>query len=237
MHSNSGLFNQRRPSCKGQRLKMKGRWFSFKDLSRASSPRNFLVFISMEEKERASNPWDVSVQEESSHKIPKSKGARQVYQSSVCSWSGGRKDYTELTGVEKSTLGLCYGNRDSLGLVTAHVKKKFLVERRESCKDKQEHGSSQNDKAKETLGFQPPTQKAAELNPIYKVLVDLFFVNIPGKKGIKNGNTSQKCRPHQRRSVNHGKKAGKKTLNSWFTTCKWTLKDVTWFSVCSLQAS
>lgn len=149
MHSNSGLFNQRRPSCKGQRLKMKGRWFSFKDLSRASSPRNFLVFISMEEKERASNPWDVSVQEESSHKIPKSKGARQVYQSSVCSWSGGRKAYTELTGVEKSTLGLCYGNRDSLGLVTAHAKKKFLVESRESCKDKQEHGSSQNDKAKE----------------------------------------------------------------------------------------
>lgn len=121
MHSNSGLFNQRRPSCKGQRLKMKGRWFSFKDLSRASSPRNFLVFIPMEEKERASNLWDVSVQEESSHKIPKSKGARQVYQSSVCSWSGGRKAYTELTGIEKSTLGLCYGNRDSLGLVTAEV--------------------------------------------------------------------------------------------------------------------
>lgn len=57
---------------------MKERWFSFKVLSRASSPRNFLVFVSLEEKEGANNPWDVSVREESSPKIPKNKYASQV---------------------------------------------------------------------------------------------------------------------------------------------------------------
>lgn len=105
MHSNSGLFNQRMPSCKGQQLKMKGRCFSFKVLSRASFPRNCLVFVSLEEKEGARNPWDVSVGEESSHEIPKSKYARQVCQNSVWAWSGGRKAYIELTGVRKINFG------------------------------------------------------------------------------------------------------------------------------------
>lgn len=112
-------------------------------------------------------------------------------------------------------MGLCYGNRDSSGLVTARVKRRFLV-KRESCKVKQEYRSSQNEKAKETLGFQPPTQKAAELNLIYRVLIDLFFANIPSwKKGIRNGNTSQ--RPAgliKRDHINLGRKAGKKTFKS-----------------------
>lgn len=60
-------------------------------------------------------------------------------------------------------------------------------------KVKQDYGGSQNDKAKEILGFQALTQKAAELNPIYKVPIDLLFVNIPfWRKEIRNGSTSQR---------------------------------------------
>lgn len=153
MHSNSGLFTQTMPSCKGQQLKMR-RWFSFNVFSRASSPRNFSVFVSLEEKEGASNPWDVSAQEESSHEIPKRKYARQVPQNSVWAWSGGRKAYTELTGIRKINFGPLLWQQEFFRFShSTRQEDVFRVERRESCKVKQEYRSSQNDKAKETHGF------------------------------------------------------------------------------------
>ena len=185
MRSKSVLFNQGMPSREGQWLKMKGRWFSCKVLSRASSPRKSSVITSLEETEGASAPYELLVFK--TKEVTKFQRAKMPGRSLRILWSGRRKACTELTGIRKIRFGpLPWQQWFFRFSHSAHQQEASCWENRILHKVKQDHGSSQNDKAKEILGFRPPTWKATELNPIYKVLVDLFFVNIPfWRKGIR----------------------------------------------------
>lgn len=104
--------------------------------------------------------------------MPKSKDAGKVSENSGV---GEEKAHTELTEIRKIRFGpLLWQQWFFRFNHSAHQQEGSCWEEGILHKVKQDYGSSQNDKAKEILGFQPPTQKGAELNPIYKVL-DLFF--------------------------------------------------------------
>lgn len=192
------------PSRKGQRLKTKVRWFSTKVLSRASFPRKFSVITSLEEKRGAKTPLRVvRVQEERSHKIPKSKDARYISKNSIWACSSWRKAYTDLTGIRKIRFGPLLRQQWFFRFNhSAHQQEVACWEQGILHKVKQDYGSSQNDKAKEILGFQPPTQKAAELNPFYNILIDLFFSQHSFLKRNKEWkHITEKCRPNWKRSI------------------------------------